>query len=255
MIALTREVPASIVECQLTHVGRQPIDVLRARVQHAEYEEALRILGCEVVRLPAEQELPDSVFVEDAAIVLDELAVLMRPGAMSRRAEVASVAEVLSRYRPLSTITPPDTIDGGDVLRLRGTLWVGLSSRTNAPGARQLGDAVSPFGYEVRVAEVRGALHLKSAVTQVGANLLLVNPDWIDPTTFDGWEVMLVDPTEPFAANAVMVNGALIHSTQFPRTQERLQARGIRVIGVDASELSKAEGGVTCCSLLLTEKP
>jgi dimethylargininase len=241
LIALTRAVPASIADCQLTHIDRVPIDVAVARAQHEEYERALESLGCTIVRVATADELPDSVFVEDIAVVTDETAVITRPGAESRRAETAGVVEVLRRYRELRFIEAPGTIDGGDVLRIADRVFAGLSSRTNREGIRQLGLNVQPI-------EVRGALHLKSAVTQIGENTVLINRDWVGG--FDDYEQIEVHPDEPFAANALRVGDALIYSTSFPRTLERLKNYDVRT--VDASELAKAEGGVTCCSVILS---
>lgn len=251
-VAITREVSRRIADCQLTHVDRQPIDVARARSQHAEYERALERCGCTVERLPELADYPDSVFVEDAAIVLDNVAVLTRPGAASRLGEVDEIAPALARYRTLVRLDAPATLDGGDVLRLGQTLWVGRSGRTNAEGVAQLEHLLRPFGYEVRAATMRDALHLKTAVTQVADDTLLVNSRWVDARQFGAWNVLEVDPSEPFAANAVWVNGHVIHSSQFPRTQEVMLAAGVDVVAVDASELARAEGGVTCCSLLVT---
>jgi len=184
-------------------------------------------------------------------VVLDEVAVVTRPGAESRRGEVESIAAVLSDFRPVRRMTGEGvTLDGGDVLRLGRTLYVGNTPRSSAGGINALRTFVAPFGYEVREVPVSGALHLKSAVTQVGPEWILVNPSWVDPGWFDDYDALTVDPDEPFAANAVLVNEVVIHSTAFPRTQAMLRAHGVRVIGVDASELAKAEGGVTCCSLL-----
>src|SRR5262245_47076267 len=129
-LAVTRAVSPALAECELTHLARAPIDIARAATEHAAYEDALRSLGATVVRAAPAPELPDSVFVEDAAIVLDEIAVITRPGSSTRRHETASVAEVLGQYRPLKHIRAPATIDGGDVLRVGRTLFVGLSSRT-----------------------------------------------------------------------------------------------------------------------------
>lgn len=252
MRAITRAVSRRIVDCQLTHVARHPIDLDRARAQHTEYEAALRALGVEVLQLPEEPDLPDAVFVEDTAIVLDDVAVLMRPGAPSRRPEVPTVAAALAPWRPLLAMQGPGTVDGGDVLRLGRTLWVGETTRSTPDGIAELAALVAPHGYAVRSTRVRGALHLKSAATEVADGLLLANPAWIDPSSLGDYEWIAVDPAEPFAANAVRVAGAVIHSTQFPATQARLRARGLRVVGVDASELAKAEGGVTCCSLLVS---
>lgn len=250
LIAITREVPASLARCELTHVARAHMDLSLARAQHAEYERALAACGCRVIRGPELPDFPDSVFVEDAAVVLDEVAVLTRPGAPSRRGEVEAVAMLLSAHRPLAYLTEPATLDGGDVLRLDRVLWVGRSSRTNQAGISQLAAITAPFGYTVREAAMTGALHLKTAVTQIADNILLVNPEWVGAEQFGDCDVVHVHPREPFAANAVWVNGKVVHSTAFPLTQQRLRERGIQLIAVDASELAKAEGGVTCCSLI-----
>jgi dimethylargininase len=250
LVAITRAVSPAIVRCELTHVARQPIDVGLAEAQHAEYERRLGELGCRVERLPAEPDLPDSVFVEDVAIVLDEAAVLTRPGAVSRRPEVPSVAEALSRYRPLARIEPPATLDGGDVLRIGRTLFVGRSTRTDSDGVEQLRRIVRPFGYDVRPVEVGRRLHLKSAVSLVGEGLVLVDPDGIDTSAFDAFERIAVDPAEPHAANALRVGEAVVQPAAYPRTRERLERRGVRVVPVDVSEILRAEGGVTCCSLV-----
>ncbi|MEO6445623.1 MAG: arginine deiminase-related protein [Gemmatimonadaceae bacterium] len=250
IVALTRPVSSSIATCELTHLDREPIDLARARAQHEAYERALASVGCRVISLPELPDNPDAVFVEDAAIVLDEVAVLTRPGAPSRRGEVDAIADSLAAFRHAERINEPGTLDGGDVLRLGRTLYVGLTSRTSAAGVEQLRAIVSTLGYAVETVDVAGALHLKTAVTQVGPNWILANPEWVDVAQFPGYDALVVDPAEPFAANAVYVNGAVVHSTAFPRTQDTLRAHGVRVIGVDASELAKAEGGVTCCSLL-----
>jgi len=176
-IAVTRPVPESLARCELTHLSRAPIDVEVAAAQHRQYEEALRALGCSLRRVPAAHDLPDSLFVEDVAIVLDEIAIVTRPGAASRRPERASVAAVLSEYRPLRSIAAPGTLDGGDVLRLGRTLYVGLSTRTNEDGAQQLARHVEPFGYGVECVQTAGCLHLKSAATAVDSGRVLCNPE------------------------------------------------------------------------------
>jgi dimethylargininase len=251
-IAITREVSRAIDQCELTHLQPVTIDVAEARRQHAAYEAALKSLGFDVRRLPEEPELPDSVFVEDAAIVLPEVAVVTRPGAASRRPETDSIAKALSGLRPLVEIHEPGTIDGGDVLVLNREVIVGETERSNAEGVAQLERLLAPFGYLVRTIPVTGCLHLKTAVTRVAERVLLVNPDWIDYRRhFTNWIVVEVHPTEPFASNALYTPGSVILSSSFPRTRERLERIGIRVVSVPASELAKAEGGVTCCSLLI----
>jgi dimethylargininase len=259
MLALTRAVPASIAECELTHLKRETIDWARATEQHSRYEAALESIGCRVQRLPPEPGLPDSVFVEDAAIALDECAIITRPGAPTRRRETASVAEALRPFRRLLSIEAPGTLDGGDVLRLGRRVYVGISSRTNAEGARQLDALLRPLavgqggggGYNVQCVTVRGCLHLKTAVSALGNDRVLLNPQWADGRSFGGVSWIEVDPSEPFAANVVHVNGAVLCPANAPRTQERLSTSGYRVLPVDASELAKAEAGLTCCSILL----
>lgn len=237
--------------CELTHLPRTAIDIDLARRQHEAYEGALSALGCRVERLPEEPMLADSVFVEDIAIVLDEVAVITRPGAHSRRAETRSVANALGRHRVLEHIEAPGTLDGGDVLCVERTIYVGVSSRTNRAAIEQLGARLSPFGYRVEAVPVRGCLHLKSAVTQVAPAALLMNPQFVDRDAFAGLDAITVDADEPLGANALLIDQAVIYPASNPRTAERLRDHGIRPITVDVSELEKAEGAVTCCSLIL----
>jgi dimethylargininase len=251
VIAFTREVSRSIDRCELTHVSRLPIDLDRARAQHAAFERTLSELGCDVRRLPPAPDLPDAVFVQDTAVVLDEVAVLARPGAESRRPEVVSVGGALEPLRLLKRIEPPGTLDGGDVICVGRIVYVGQTARTNADGARQLGDLLRPFGYSVRPVPVTGCLHLQSAVTPVADRGLLVNRAWVDPAAFGEVELIDVHPAEPFAANALEVGGTVVYPRGFPRTQSRLAARGLQVVTVDLSELARAEAGVTCCCLLV----
>jgi dimethylargininase len=252
-IAITREVSPAIGRCELSHLDRRPIDIDLARAQHGAYEACLVELGCEIRRLPAEPELPDAVFVEDTAVVLDELAVVTRPGAVSRRRETRTVAEALARHRELVHAIPRGRLDGGDVLAIDRTLFVGRSDRTDDEGARQLALAVAPYAYRVQGVALSGCLHLKSAVTRVAERTILVQPEWVDPGAFDGLERIEVDPGEPFAANALLVGDAVVYPTAFARTRQRLQERGIHVWCVDVTELAKAEGGITCCSLVFAQ--
>lgn len=252
-VAITRGLSPAIVRCELTHLVRQPIDVERARSQHERYERTLVLLGFNLVRLPAEPELPDSVFVEDTAVVVDELAVITRPGAPSRRAETVAVAAALAERRSLARITGPATLDGGDVLRVGRRVFVGLTGRTNAEGVEQLSAALEEHGYTVQGVQVAGCLHLKSAVTQAAASTVLLNPGWVDASAFAPLEVMTVDPAEPSAANVLLVGGTLVVAAAHPRTTARLESAGLATVTIDMSELAKAEGALTCCSLLLAD--
>jgi dimethylargininase len=250
-VALTREVSASIANCQLTHLARVPIDVDAARVQHAAYERALADAGYRVERLPSSDDMPDSVFIEDIAIVVDELAVITNPGAASRRAEIPLVADALRRYRPFAAIESPGTVDGGDVLRVGSRIFAGLSTRTNRDGIDQLRRLLAPHGYTVEAVVVADCLHLKSAVTAAADDLLVVNPEWVGAVAFGGMERIAVDPLEPMAANVLRLADRLIVASAYPRTADCLAARGFQVVAVDASELAKAEGAVTCCCVLV----
>ncbi|MBI5295319.1 MAG: dimethylargininase [Chloroflexi bacterium] len=250
-LAIARQVSARFAECELTHIQREPIDIAKARAQHAEYVRALQELGCHVVELPAEDDLPDSVFVEDAAFILPEVAVITRPGADSRKPETVSVADALRPHRDLIFVREPATIDGGDVLVLERDIYVGLSSRTNAAAIQQLQAMLGRHGYCVHGVEVDKFLHLKSAVTRLDEGTLLLNPAWIDASLFGKFEHVEVAPSEPMAANILVINGTGIYPTSFPETQARIEAHGTQLVTLDVSEIAKAEGAVTCCSLIL----
>jgi len=249
--AITRDVNAAMGKGELTFLPRLNIDIERARQQHQQYQMALARLGCDVHQVPTGQGLADSVFIEDTAIVLDELAILCRPGAVSRRPEVAEVETTLAAYRSLACITGPGTLDGGDVLTVGKTIFAGLSSRSNKKGIRQLSDIVAPHGYSVTTVETAQCLHLKSAISQVSVDTLLLNPEWIESSAFSHFNLIKVDQREPHAANALLVGQSIIYPTSFPATRDKLLQRGITIEAVDVSEVQKAEGAVTCCSLVL----
>ena len=254
MIAITREVSPAFANCELTHLTRTPIDVDLARAQHDAYENALEDAGCRIDRLPAGPDMPDSVFIEDAAVVFDEIAVLTRPGAESRRAETPAVAAALARYRSVCAIQAPGTMDGGDVLTVGRRVFVGASTRTSRDAIAQMRRMLEPYGYAVAGVEVRGCLHLKSAVTAIADDVLLINPAMVARSAFPGCDFVDVDAREPMAANAVRLRDRLIYPTAFPRTAERLVQRGFTITAVDVSELQKAEGAVTCCSVIFHDR-
>jgi dimethylargininase len=253
MIAITRPVSPRMDECELTHFERQPINIALAEKQHEEYVDVLRRLGCQIEMAEELPFCPDAVFVEDCAVVLPELAIIARPGAESRRAEVHSIAELLQGYREnIYYIEAPGTLDGGDVLRIGQQLWVGLSGRTNADAVLQMQAILKPYGYSVEAVRMgNGCLHLKSAVTQVADDLLLLNPEWVHPDYFPDFDVVMTDPEEPGAANALLIGDTVIYPADFPFTALLLAEEGIELLLVDNSEVIKAEGGVTCCSVLV----
>lgn len=250
-LAITRGISPRFNECELTHIGRIPIDLDVASSQHRKYVDALRSVGCNVVELPAEADLPDSVFVEDTAFILPEAAVITRPGADSRKPETESIIRALSPYKKLVHVTEPAMVDGGDVLVLGRHIYIGLSTRSNPIAIQQLQTLLSPYGYIVHGTAMTDCLHLKTAVTCVDDSTLLINKDWVSPENFPGFEMIEVDSSEPFAANCLPVNDAVIYPTSFPKTLAKLTSRGFNVKTVALDELAKAEGAITCCSLII----
>ena len=253
LTAITRPVSNRLPECELTHLKRVPIDVARARAQHAAYEAALAGAGASVVRLPAADDLPDAVFVEDTAVVLDELAVVARPGAPSRAGEAEDMAAALAAYRPVRRLAAPATLDGGDVLRVGRTLYVGSSGRTNEAGIAQLQAMIHPLGYRVVPVPVCGCLHLKTAATLADDRTVILNPRWISPDVFAGagLDVLAIPEEEPWGANVLRIGRVVLMPDNAPRTHALLASRGVAVRTVDVSELQKAEAGVTCMSVVL----
>jgi len=250
LTAITRAVSPAIVNCELSFISRQPIDLQIAVAQHQAYEQLLEKLGAHVVSLPAEPDLPDSMFVEDPAIVLDELAVIFSLGTQSRRPEAASLAEAIFKFRKLEHVTLPGTLEGGDILRIGRKLFVGVTKRSNAEGIRQLAGILASHNYEVIAVPVTGCLHLKSAVTFLGRGTLLANRAWFDAAPFAGYDWIDVDPAEPHAANALALANTIIFPASFPPTRARIESAGFHVTSLDISELQKAESGLTCSSLI-----
>ena len=254
MRAFTRAVSPRLAECALTHLLRTPIDVAKATLQHAAYERALADARLQVIRLPDLPDDPDAVFVEDTALLLDGHAVITRPGAASRASETQSTAIGLAEHYELHRIAS-GFVDGGDVLRIGRTLFVGLSTRTDTEGVNSLGALVRPLGYEVVQTELRDCLHLKTGATFAGPDaagtpVLLYCQRSIDPAQFAGVDPMPVDEDEPAAANCLRLPDRLIQPAGNRRTADKLRARGVQVVEVDVSELQKAEAGVTCMSLV-----
>ena len=256
LIAITRPVSPTIDQCELTNLERVPIDLKRAIAQHHAYEETLRSLGVEVLALPEEPDLPDAVFVEDAAVVLDECAIITRPGADSRKPETESVARALAPYRQ------PAHDPGARQRWTAGMCWwsanasgSGRQHARTSSAIDQMQAFLEPYGYSVHAVPVTGCLHLKSAVTQVAEDTLLINPAWVDKADFPGMQFIEVDPAEPYAANVLLVGEAMLYQPAYPKTLLRLEAAGIHPMLVDQSELAKAEGALTCCSLIFTDHP
>jgi dimethylargininase len=250
LVALTHVPSPNMQQCERTFVDDQAIDYELALRQHAGYQEILTTCGAEVVTLDVNRSMPDCVFIEDTAIVLDEVAVMMSPGAESRRNEPRGIESVLRRYRAIERISLPATIDGGDVVRAGTSLYVGASLRTNLAGIDALRELLRPHGYSVTALPVRECLHLKTACSALPDGRFLVNADWIDVSPLPQSRLIHVPLAEPWAGDVLVVGERIIYSDAFPQTGEMLGVFGFQTASVSVSEFAKAEGGVTCLSLV-----
>src|SRR5208337_4843857 len=230
LTAITRNVSSALAHCELSFIARQPIDLEKARAQHHSYQELLRKLGAQVISLPEEPDLPDSMFVEDPTIVLDELAVICPLGTETRRKEAPTLAAALEKYRKLAYIKLPGTLEGGDVLRVGKKVFVGITARSNPEGIRQLAVILEKYRYDVTAVPVTGCLHLKSAVTYLGRNTLLGNRAWFEWKRLEGFDWVDVDPAEPHAGNALAIGDSVIFPASFPKTREKIHASGFKVV-------------------------
>ena len=249
--AVVRGVPSSFDQAITPNAPAQPIDVRLAREQHLRYCSALRGAGLALVKIESDDRYPDCVFVEDTAVVVGGKAVIAAMAAEMRRGETDAVERRLSEFLEIDYIEPPATLDGGDVLRIDTRIFVGLSERTNREAAEQLAAILKPDGFEVVTVEVRHVLHLKSACTHVGEDLILLRPGYLDEAAFDDYRTIIVPDSEPHAANCVSINGRVLIPTEAPRTGAMLKEHGFTTIEVEISESRKAAGLLTCSSIIL----
>ncbi|MDH3499348.1 MAG: dimethylargininase [Acidimicrobiia bacterium] len=251
LTALTRPTGPELQQCELTHLDRSPIDIGRACGQHDVYLQVLRDLGVDVIELERLPDHPDAVFVEDPILVLDEVAVLLRPGIESRLGEVESLATAIAPFRNTVRIEAPATIDGGDLIRLGTTILAGVTSRTSSEGADALAALVAAFGYRVQTVPVTGCLHLKTAATALDPETLIAHSPFVDLSEIDA-KVVEVDLFEAHGANIVRVGETVIADATAPMTLDLLASHGYQVVGVDVSEFAKAEGALSCKSVLFS---
>lgn len=249
--AILRTPPPGLEHCELTHIGRTPIDPVLALNQHQNLARILADCNYSVITLPPVPGLPDSSFVEDTALILPEAAILLPLGTGSRSAEAELIRAPLQElFGSVRVIPPPVRIEGGDILRTGKQLFVGISTRTDVAGAEALADITDEWGYEVSTVEIGGSLHLKTAVTAPDDRTVLLNPEWVDPAAFGDRDVIEVDGSEPFAANILRLWNKIVAHKGFPRTTGRLRNAGFEVVETDISEFLKAEAGLTCLCLL-----
>lgn len=235
-----------------------PIDVARARAQHRLVADALRAAGLDVILLPPAPGHPDACFVQDVALVLPELSVLGRPAEPSRQGEVVLFRPYLPTDRPVVAIEPPGTLEWGDVLRIGDTLYVGQSARTNAEGTAQLADLVAPLGLTVKPLPVLRGLHLLTGLSYLGCSpaapegpgVLVAWPEYAALPALAGLDVIVTPPEEEGAANCLALGATVIMPAGHHRTAAAIWHRGFRVLTVPISEFAKADGGVTCLSVV-----
>jgi dimethylargininase len=270
MRALVRDVSPSFANALCATPPSPPIDLGLARRQHAAYRAALAQLGVEVVMLPASDDLPDCCFVEDTAVVADGTALVTNPGAPSRRLETRATAQALServdlvmmsspatldeRTQPRSevaTASASTTLDGGDVMRVGKTIFVGRSARTTDAGIARLAEVFEPRGYRVvPVAMPAGVLHLKSVCAPLGDDRITLADGSIPRDAFGKVHVVHVPADETYAANCLVIGSRVLCAQGYPRTRDALATAGFTPIELDTSEFRKADGALTCLSIL-----
>lgn len=253
LYAITHIPSPSMQQCELTFLESEPIDITKAHSQHQAYCAMLKRCGAKVIILHENEALPDCVFVEDPIIVLDEVAILTSMGVASRREESQAMEAFFKAYRKVERILLPARIEGGDVLKIGKTLFVGESARTNLQGIEALKGIVVPFGYTVIAVKVTGCLHLKTGVTALDDTTVLINSKWVDAKAFEAFSQIDVDPREPFGANVLKIGTTLCMNEAFPHTLSLVKNLGYTVESVNISEFVKAEAGLTCMSVLMNE--
>jgi dimethylargininase len=246
--AITRT-PAKTFDRGITTVNLGTPSYERVLKQHRAYVEALKSIGLKVIELDSQPAYPDGHFVEDTAVVTPDVAIITNPGAISRQGEQEPIAEVLLPYREIEHIQAPGTVDGGDVLMIGNHFFIGISERTNPEGARQLGRILEKNDNTWTTIPVGAGLHFKSSVNEVAQNTLLVTRDFANHPALKGYDKIIVNPAEAYAANTLRVNDHLILPRGFSNTREKLSRLGQEIIELDVSEMQKMNGGLTCLSI------
>ncbi|HKO43831.1 MAG TPA: arginine deiminase family protein [Pyrinomonadaceae bacterium] len=251
--AITRGVSRKIAACELTYRSREDVNFERAAIQLEHYCELLRKWGVDLMPIAASDTHPDCCFVQDTAVVLDEVCVIASMGAPARLGEVSEVERLIAPLRKIMRILPPATLDGGDVVQFGKRLYVGLSSRTNARGISALEKIVEVFGYSVVPVVVTGGLHLTTGCGIVNDETVLLNPRWLDASAFRDLRQLHVPEQEPWAANTIRVDDAVCVEQEAPRTVDLIQPYAGSIDTLDISEFRKAEGSLSCLSLIFKD--
>jgi len=249
MRALVRPLSKNFANALSEHPWGSSINFQKARQQHTAYCEALKTARLTVEILELLDDFPDSVFIEDNAVILEGRAILCSMKETSRQGEVSYLADALQSRLPVLRLQAPVFIDGGDILQTEDTLFVGQSQRTNKEAIEALQPLTSKQVVPVRV---KKGLHLKTSVSTFGKGLLIINPSHVETEPFHNFEWIEVDEEETYAANCLTVGENVILPAGFPKLEQRIQTHGFSTLPVEMSEFQKADGGVTCLSLLAT---
>ena len=245
--------PATNYADGLTTVAPGVPEYASALRQHSAYCEALEQCGLELTHLEADEEYPDSTFVEDTAVLVPRGAILTRPGAASRMGEVGSINKTLSRfYLQINSIHEPGALDGGDVCEAGNHLFIGISARTNEVGAGQLAELLASYGHTSSFVDIRGVkdiLHLKSGLASLGDNRLVVIEALANREEFRGYELVRLSTDEEYAANCVRVNDQVLIAAGYPIFEQTLRELGYQTIALEMTEFQKMDGGLSCLSL------
>ena len=249
--ALVRKPGLKFSQALSEHPQKNNIDLARALRQHECYVETLQEVGGKVEHLPAQDHLPDATFVEDTAVILQDKILLCPMKAPSRQEEAQSIASVLKMHRDCVTLDSPATLDGGDVMNTPDTIFVGLSKRTNLQAMVALSKLTSKK--VVPVAVIKG-LHLKSAATYLGNNLIILDPSRVDSSHLKQFDWIEVNENESYAANCLALGNSVLIPTGFPNVREQIRAHGLETLELEMSEFEKADGAVTCLSLTIPQR-
>jgi dimethylargininase len=247
--AITRT-PCDRIPEGISSASLGAVDYDKAIAQHLAYVAALRTLGLDVIALPADNQYPDSTFVEDVALCTPQFAVVTNPGAASRNGEKQSMRRVLSElFEQVDCIESPGTVDAGDILMVGSHFYIGLSGRTNVAGADQMISILERHGRTASKVAISTMLHLKSGVSYLEDNHLLVVSEQVDHEAFRDFDRIEVEPTEQYAANSLWINGTVLVPEGFPETRARIASLGYPTIALEMSEFQKLDGGLSCLSL------
>lgn len=246
--AITRRPSEEMVNGITSQSLGKPVFEL-ALEQHAAYVKALESLGLEVTVLDAEPGYPDCCFVEDTAVVCEDFAIIAPLGAPTRQGEQKTIEPVLAQYKPLERVLPPALFEGGDVLQVEKTFYIGITDRTNREGTDAFGEIVRKYGYDCKAVPCGPNLHFKTDVNYIGNNTVLVSPFFESSPDLAGFTRIVVDDDEAYARNCLFINGTVIVPGGFPKTLEKVKATVVPVIVLDMSEFRKLDGGLTCLSL------